>query len=87
MTRGGADNSSVIKGFKAISIVPATAGKPSAMVERETMMHILFTAETHNFPTGIAPCACAHFPPRGRHARLSEPARGGAACHVAQRTV
>ncbi|RUS89186.1 hypothetical protein EGW08_003065 [Elysia chlorotica] len=50
------DNSSAIQGFPVSSLIadnPAGPGKLSK--EPENTRHIIFTAETHNFPTGVAP--------------------------------
>ncbi|XP_053398667.1 phosphoribosylformylglycinamidine synthase-like isoform X2 [Mercenaria mercenaria] len=50
------DNSSGIRGYDVIVYKPSDPTEPSRMVEvnKETR-HIIFTAETHNFPTGVAP--------------------------------
>ncbi|XP_056013260.1 phosphoribosylformylglycinamidine synthase-like isoform X2 [Ostrea edulis] len=50
------DNSSAIKGYETTVLVPSDTTVPSAMSEMENVKrHIIFTAETHNFPTGVAP--------------------------------
>lgn len=49
------DNSSAIRGYKIRTIIPAEPGKVSPFKEEEREYHIIFTAETHNFPTGVAP--------------------------------
>ena len=49
------DNSSAIRGFVNTPLRPANAGGPSAMVKKETDLDLLLTAETHNFPSGVAP--------------------------------
>ncbi|XP_071951338.1 phosphoribosylformylglycinamidine synthase-like [Antedon mediterranea] len=49
------DNSSAIKGHKVKVLKPANPGSASVMEESEPLRHIIFTAETHNFPTGVAP--------------------------------
>lgn len=49
------DNSSAIRGYTIHTILPDNPGKPSPFREREAAYHIIFTAETHNFPTGVAP--------------------------------
>ncbi|XP_052797256.1 phosphoribosylformylglycinamidine synthase-like isoform X2 [Mya arenaria] len=50
------DNSSGIQGYPVEVFVPEDPTGPSKMIriEKETR-HIIFTAETHNFPTGVAP--------------------------------
>jgi phosphoribosylformylglycinamidine synthase len=49
------DNSSAIQGYNIFSLLPVSPGGPSSFKEKELTYHILFTAETHNFPTGVAP--------------------------------
>ncbi|KYQ93691.1 phosphoribosylformylglycinamide synthase [Tieghemostelium lacteum] len=49
------DNSSAIKGFDTKVLVPSSATGPSKFIESERNQPILFTAETHNFPSGVAP--------------------------------
>ena len=58
------DNSSAIRGYPLRTIVPAKVGEPSAMVGADVDYDIIFTAETHNFPSGVAP-----FPGAGLGAR------------------
>jgi phosphoribosylformylglycinamidine synthase len=49
------DNSSAIRGFDIDTIIPSRPGQPSAFDREKLRYHIIFTAETHNFPTGVAP--------------------------------
>src|SRR3990167_6060139 len=49
------DNSSAIRGYKIQTILPAGSFQPSTFSLREVTYHIIFTAETHNFPSGVAP--------------------------------
>lgn len=49
------DNSSAIKGFKINTIIPEVSGQASNFKKEKLIYHIIFTAETHNFPTGVAP--------------------------------
>ncbi len=49
------DNASAIKGFECWALVPENPGKVSRYVRKKLTYHILFTAETHNFPSGVAP--------------------------------
>jgi phosphoribosylformylglycinamidine synthase len=49
------DNSSSIRGYRVPTILPAMPGEPSPFGRREVDYDILFTAETHNFPSGVAP--------------------------------
>jgi phosphoribosylformylglycinamidine synthase len=49
------DNSSAIRGFPIRSLLPSQFAGPSMLQEQELDYDILFTAETHNFPSGVAP--------------------------------
>lgn len=49
------DNSSAIRGFNIKTLVPEKPGSISKLKEKNLQYHIIFTAETHNFPTGVAP--------------------------------
>ena len=49
------DNSSSITGHSIRTLFPRDVGRPSPLLEREVENDILFTAETHNFPSGVAP--------------------------------
>jgi phosphoribosylformylglycinamidine synthase len=49
------DNSSAIKGYDIKTILPEMPGTSTAFKKYKKRYHPLFTAETHNFPTGIAP--------------------------------
>ena len=49
------DNSSSIRGFPIKTLVPIRTGEPSPLVAADLVHHIIFTAETHNFPSGVAP--------------------------------
>jgi len=49
------DNSSVIEGYEIKTITPEKPGQPSAFEPVESAYYPLLTAETHNFPTGVAP--------------------------------
>ncbi|MDI6800557.1 MAG: phosphoribosylformylglycinamidine synthase [Thermodesulfovibrionales bacterium] len=49
------DNSSAINGYTIKTIVPSNPSAPSSFKEKDSTYHIIFTAETHNFPTGVAP--------------------------------
>jgi phosphoribosylformylglycinamidine synthase len=50
-----ADNSSAIRGFPTRLLTPSKPGHPCSLSITNTERHLLLTAETHNFPTGIAP--------------------------------
>ena len=49
------DNSSTIQGFPIRTLVPRNVEGPSVLIETGADYDILFTAETHNFPSGVAP--------------------------------
>ena len=49
------DNSSAIQGYTITTILPENPGIPSLFQEKKLGYHVIFTAETHNFPTGVAP--------------------------------
>jgi phosphoribosylformylglycinamidine synthase len=49
------DNSSGIRGFHIQTLLPTVFGEPGAFILQERDYHIIFTAETHNFPSGVAP--------------------------------
>jgi phosphoribosylformylglycinamidine synthase len=49
------DNSSAIKGFNVRNMVPSAVIEASPFTIKSSGKHIIFTAETHNFPTGVAP--------------------------------
>ncbi len=50
-----ADNSSVIRGHRLRTLAPTRSGAPGPLVPTEVDNHLLLTAETHNFPSGVAP--------------------------------
>ncbi|MHB8882896.1 MAG: phosphoribosylformylglycinamidine synthase [Thermodesulfovibrionales bacterium] len=49
------DNSSAIAGYRIQTIVPESPGRASRFIGTAGHYHIIFTAETHNFPSGVAP--------------------------------
>lgn len=49
------DNSSAIEGFQVSVLRPVETHKSSHFDLKDIKQHLIFTAETHNFPTGIAP--------------------------------
>ncbi|XP_050788678.1 phosphoribosylformylglycinamidine synthase isoform X2 [Gopherus flavomarginatus] len=48
------DNSSAIQGRAVCSLCPRDPSRPSCFEKRTSTRHVIFTAETHNFPTGYA---------------------------------
>ena len=49
------DNSSAIRGYKNTPLRPVEPGGPTKLETREVDLDLLLTAETHNFPSGVAP--------------------------------
>ncbi|KAJ6652382.1 hypothetical protein lerEdw1_011612 [Lerista edwardsae] len=49
------DNSSAIQGREVLSLWPSDPSRASPFEKRTSTRHVIFTAETHNFPTGVAP--------------------------------
>ncbi len=49
------DNSSAIAGYTITTLQPEKPGNPSPLIPVEVTFNPLLTAETHNFPTGVAP--------------------------------
>lgn len=49
------DNSSAIIGYDVKNMLPQSIAEPSPFHIKPGKRHIIFTAETHNFPTGVAP--------------------------------
>lgn len=71
------DNSSGIKGYECWTIIPEKPGRPSPFEKKKVYYHIIFTAETHNFPTGIAPFPGAETGTGGRIRDVHATGRGG----------
>ena len=71
------DNSSGIRGRDIFTILPDTPGSPSSFTKRKLPYHIIFTAETHNFPTGVAPFPGAETGTGGRIRDIQGTGRGG----------
>jgi len=70
------DNSSAIKGYSVFTIIPSSPGKPSCLKMTELCYHPIFTAETHNFPTGVAPFPGAETGTGGRIRDVHATGRG-----------
>ncbi|MGB5999051.1 MAG: phosphoribosylformylglycinamidine synthase, partial [Thermoanaerobaculia bacterium] len=70
------DNSSAIRGYPIRTIVPAQPGEPSPFVMTELDHHVIFTAETHNFPSGVAPFPGAETGTGGRLRDVHAAGRG-----------
>ena len=70
------DNSSAIRGREVKTLAPVEPGAPSALEPREITLHPLLTAETHNFPTGVAPFPGAETGSGGRIRDVQATGRG-----------
>ncbi|MED6236528.1 hypothetical protein ATANTOWER_010571, partial [Ataeniobius toweri] len=71
------DNSSGIRGRELQCIYPADPSEASPYETRCSMRHVIFTAETHNFPTGVAPFSGATTGTGGRIRDVQSAGRGG----------
>ena len=71
------DNSSGIEGYDCWTIVPEQPGRPAPFNQKKVRYHIIFTAETHNFPTGVAPFPGAETGTGGRIRDVQATGRGG----------
>ena len=71
------DNSSVIEGSVIQTLAPKEPGNPSPLVPIQVQYHPLLTAETHNFPTGVAPFPGAETGTGGRIRDVQGTGRGG----------
>ncbi len=70
------DNSSAIRGYRMRTLLPSVVGAPSPMVESGADYDIIFTAETHNFPSGVAPFPGAETGTGGRIRDVHATGRG-----------
>jgi phosphoribosylformylglycinamidine synthase len=70
------DNSSSIRGAVTPALVPANPGSPSPLVATEIDRDVIFTAETHNFPSGVAPFPGAETGTGGRIRDVHATGRG-----------
>ncbi len=71
------DNSSVVAGHDLTTLHPQDPGKPSPMRAADVRYHVLLTAETHNFPTGVAPFPGAETGTGGRIRDVQGTGKGG----------
>jgi phosphoribosylformylglycinamidine synthase len=70
------DNSSAIRGFRINSLMPEKPGVPSALRAKGVENHLILTAETHNFPSGVAPFPGAETGTGGRIRDVHATGRG-----------
>ncbi|KAM4575374.1 phosphoribosylformylglycinamidine synthase [Fundulus diaphanus] len=71
------DNSSGIRGRELQCLYPADPSEASPYGTRRSVRHVIFTAETHNFPTGVAPFSGATTGTGGRIRDVQSAGRGG----------
>ncbi|RUM39605.1 MAG: phosphoribosylformylglycinamidine synthase [Desulfobulbus sp.] len=71
------DNSSVIEGHDITTLHPKVPGRPSPLKSTDVRYHMLLTAETHNFPTGVAPFPGAETGTGGRIRDVQGTGKGG----------
>lgn len=72
------DNSSAIVGFKGLRVLaPVNTSEASLVTVHGADRHLIFTAETHNFPTGVAPFQGATTGTGGRIRDVQAAGRGG----------
>jgi phosphoribosylformylglycinamidine synthase len=72
------DNSRAIRGYPITTLRPEKPGHPSKMVPYSNTFHPTLTAETHNFPTGVAPFPGAETGTGGRLRDVQACGRGNA---------
>jgi len=70
------DNSSAIRGYSTATILPENPLSPSPFRYGKLDYNIIFTAETHNFPTGVAPFPGAETGTGGRIRDVHAAGRG-----------
>uniref|UniRef100_A0AAY4D7H6 Phosphoribosylformylglycinamidine synthase n=1 Tax=Denticeps clupeoides TaxID=299321 RepID=A0AAY4D7H6_9TELE len=71
------DNSSGITGTEVECLYPGDPSQASPYESRRSTRHVIFTAETHNFPTGVAPFSGATTGTGGRIRDVQSAGRGG----------
>lgn len=70
------DNSSAIRGYPVRTIMPLMPGGPSRFRKTGVSYDLIFTAETHNFPSGVAPFPGAETGTGGRIRDVQATGRG-----------
>ncbi len=71
------DNSSAIRGHDIETVIPEEPGEYSRLKKTSLNYHLTFTAETHNFPSGVAPFPGAETGTGGRIRDVEAVGRGG----------
>lgn len=70
------DNSSAIRGYRINTLIPKKPDAASAFELTSPYYHLIFTAETHNFPTGVSPFEGAETGTGGRIRDVHATGRG-----------
>ena len=70
------DNSSAIRGFPTTALLSADPRGPAPLVDQKLDLDTIFTAETHNFPSGVAPFPGAETGTGGRIRDVQATGRG-----------
>ncbi|XP_058678990.1 phosphoribosylformylglycinamidine synthase [Ammospiza caudacuta] len=70
------DNSSAIRGVPVAALWPQNPAGPGPYERRTSVRHVTFTAETHNFPTAVAPFSGATTGTGGRIRDVQSTGRG-----------
>ncbi|MGW8271869.1 MAG: phosphoribosylformylglycinamidine synthase [Thermodesulfovibrionales bacterium] len=70
------DNSSAIRGYDIDTLIPENPRSASIFRKSRLRYHIIFTAETHNFPSGVAPFPGAETGTGGRIRDVQATGRG-----------
>lgn len=68
---------SAIVGYNHEAIRPFKVGSACELLKEKCSTHLIFTAETHNFPTGVAPFSGATTGTGGRIRDVQAVGRGG----------
>ena len=70
------DNSSAVRGYEILTLLPSAPGRCSPFAPWRGSCDIIFTAETHNFPSGVAPVPGAETGTGGRIRDVHATGRG-----------
>jgi phosphoribosylformylglycinamidine synthase len=70
------DNSSSIRGYTCMALHPTRVDRAAPVTIEEQTLHPILTAETHNFPSGVAPFAGAETGTGGRLRDVMATGRG-----------
>jgi len=70
------DNSSSIRGYECTQLLPTAGQEANKMELKSRVMHPILTAETHNFPCGVAPFPGAETGTGGRLRDVMATGRG-----------